>query len=343
MTYVVDVYRGVHAPLGRFADYQLYILFFPKLLAGPIVRFHEIADQIGDRSRYETAGRFLGGFVRFVLGLAKKVLIADVLGVTVRKGFALDAAALDAPAAWLLLAAFLTQIYFDFSGYSDMALGLAAMVGFRLPENFRDPFVSTSVTEFWTRWHVTLSAWMRSYLYVPLGGNRLGTRRTLANLWIVFLVSGLWHGAAWHYVLWGAWHGLFIVAERTAFGRLLAKAGPVAGRAYVFLAVVASMALFRPAGLLSENLRTLAALAGGGSGTAALPLDREFAVTLGVALVFTFFAALPGAAAIQRLVFDDDPSLPRQLALVPAAGLLLLLCLSMVAWSPFSPFVYFRF
>ncbi|MBK9965363.1 MAG: MBOAT family protein [Holophagales bacterium] len=343
VTYVVDVYRGVHAPLGRFADYQLYILFFPKLLAGPIVRFHEIADQIGDRSRYETAGRFLGGFVRFVLGLAKKVLIADVLGVTVRKGFALDAAALDAPAAWLLLAAFLTQIYFDFSGYSDMALGLAAMVGFRLPENFRDPFVSTSVTEFWTRWHVTLSAWMRSYLYVPLGGNRLGTRRTLANLWIVFLVSGLWHGAAWHYVLWGAWHGLFIVAERTAFGRLLAKAGPVAGRAYVFLAVVASMALFRPAGLLSENLRTLAALAGGGSGTAALPLDREFAVTLGVALVFTFFAALPGAAAIQRLVFDDDPSLPRQLALFPAAGLLLLLCLSMVAWSPFSPFVYFRF
>ena len=343
VTYVVDVYRGVHAPLRRFADYQLYILLFPKLLAGPIVRFHEIADQVADRSANETAPRLLGGFVRFVVGLGKKVLLADVLGVTVRKGFALDPAALDAATAWPLLAAFLLQIYFDFSGYSDMALGLAAMFGFRLPENFRDPFVSTSVTEFWTRWHVTLTTWMRSYLYVPLGGNRLGPRRTLANLWVVFLVSGLWHGAAWNYVLWGAWHGAFLVAERTAFGRLLARAPAFAGRAFTFAVFTLSMALFRPGTRLADDVRTLGALFGAGSGTAGLAFGREFAVTLGAALFFAFFAALPGAAAVQRVVFDPEPSLPRQLALVPAALALLLLCLSAAAWSPFSPFVYFRF
>ncbi|MFN7990364.1 MAG: MBOAT family O-acyltransferase [Thermoanaerobaculia bacterium] len=343
VTYVVDVYRGVHAPLRSFLDYQLYILLFPKLLAGPIVRYHEIADQVVNRSSRETAGRFLGGFVRFVVGLGKKVLVADVLGVTVRKGFALDPSSIDAGAAWLLLAAFLLQIYFDFSGYSDMAIGLGAMVGFRLPENFRDPFVSASVTEFWTRWHVTLTAWMRNYLYVPLGGNRLGPRRTLLNLWAVFLVSGLWHGASWNYVLWGAWHGFFLVAERSSFGKLVKRAGPAAGRAYTFVVFLASMALFRPAARLSVNLGTLAALAGGGSGTARIEADAEFLVTLGVGLFFAFFAALPGAPAVQRLVFDEEPSLPRQLALVPAALLLLVLCLSVVVWSPFSPFVYFRF
>ena len=343
VTYVVDVYRGVHAPLRRFSDYQLYILLFPKLLAGPIVRYHEIADQVVDRSASETAPRFLGGFFRFAVGLGKKVLLADVLGATVKQGFALDPGGLDAPAAWILLAAFLLQIYFDFSGYSDMAIGLGAMVGFRLPVNFRDPFVSTSVTEFWTRWHVTLTAWMRSYLYVPLGGNRLGPRRTLLNLWVVFLVSGLWHGAAWNYVLWGAWHGFFLVAERTRFGDAVRRAGPLAGRAYTFVVFLASMALFRPAEHLGVNAGSLAALFGAGSGADALPLGREFLATLGAALFFAFFAALPGAAAVQRAVFDEEPSLPRQLLLLPFAIVLLVVSLAATAFSPFSPFVYFRF
>ncbi len=343
VTYVVDVWRGVHAPLRRFSDYQLYILLFPKLLAGPIVRYNEIADQIVDRSGSETAPRFLGGFFRFVVGLGKKVLLADVLGATVKQGFALDPGGLDAAATWVLLAAFLLQIYFDFSGYSDMAIGLCAMVGFRLPENFRDPFVSTSVTEFWTRWHMTLTAWMRSYLYVPLGGNRLGPRRTLLNLWIVFLVSGLWHGAAWNYVLWGAWHGLFLAAERTRFGEVVRRAGPLAGRLYTFVVFLASMALFRPSTHLDVNARSLAALVGAGSGTVALPLCRGFLATLGAALFFAFFAALPGAVRLQRVVFDEAPSLPRQLLLLPGALVLLVVSLAAAAFSPFSPFVYFRF
>lgn len=215
ITYVVDVYRRVHKPLHNFWDYQTYIILFPKLIAGPIIRYHDLADQITDRSANETIDNRLTGFYRFIIGLAKKVLIANQMGLQADTIFAMDYSTIDSTTAWVGILAYTFQIYFDFSGYSDMAIGIGKMIGFKFPENFNSPYVSQSITEFWRRWHMTLGAWMRNYLYIPLGGNRVSSKaRLYFNLWFVFLASGLWHGASWSFVIWGAYHGLFLVLER---------------------------------------------------------------------------------------------------------------------------------
>ncbi len=216
LTYSVDVYRKVHAPLRSVKDYLLYIMMFPQLIAGPIVRFNTIADQI--EHRVETHQDKLQGFYRFCIGLAKKVLIANVLGEVVllllgeQPGISTNWASLNSSLAWYCLLAYTFQIYFDFSGYSDMAIGLGKMMGFSFPENFDNPYNSRSISEFWRRWHITLGAFMRSYLYIPLGGSRVAKKsRLYVNLWLVFLLSGLWHGASWNFVIWGAFHGFFLV------------------------------------------------------------------------------------------------------------------------------------
>jgi alginate O-acetyltransferase complex protein AlgI len=202
----------------------LYIIFFPKLIAGPIVRFHDIADQIYDRSAFESSEYRLRGFYRFIIGLSKKVLIANVMGEGA--DIIMQTPTISTPYAWLGILFYTMQIYFDFSGYSDMAIGLALMMGFRLPENFNNPYTSLSITEFWRRWHITLGSWMRNYLYIPLGGNKVDSRmRLYFNLWLVFLASGLWHGAAWGFIIWGAYHGSFLVIERVFISRLLRRMG----------------------------------------------------------------------------------------------------------------------
>ena len=210
VTYVVDVYRGINKPMERLTDYVVYIIMFPQLIAGPIVRYTDIADQIAAqrRLRWEEC---LQGLYRFVIGLSKKVLIADVIGRTVDVAQGGDIAAMDMGTAWITIIAYTMQLYFDFSGYSDMAIGLGRIMGFKFPENFNNPYTSASISEFWRRWHITLGAFMRNYLYIPLGGNRKGKGRTYLNLWLVFLLSGLWHGASWNFVLWGAYHGFFLV------------------------------------------------------------------------------------------------------------------------------------
>ncbi|MBW6461207.1 MAG: MBOAT family protein, partial [Bacteroidales bacterium] len=184
ITYTVDVYRGLHQPLQRVTDYAMYILMFPQLIAGPIVRYNEVADQLVDRRANETAENRLAGFFRFVIGLSKKVLIANVLGAEADKVFALDAAGMATGTAWIGVIAYAFQIYFDFSGYSDMAIGLGRMIGFRFPENFNNPYISQSITEFWRRWHMTLGRFMRDYLYIPLGGNKVRPFRLYVNLWL---------------------------------------------------------------------------------------------------------------------------------------------------------------
>jgi len=214
MTYAVDVYRGVYHPLKKPTDFALYILMFPQLIAGPIVRFNEIANQIEDRSWNENNNNRLTGFFRFTVGLAKKVLIANVLGEQVDLIFGLGQLEFNTVTAWIGIVAYAFQIYFDFSGYSDMAIGIGRMIGFDFPENFNNPYISRNITEFWRRWHITLGRWMRDYLYIPLGGNRVSTMRLYFNLWVVFLISGLWHGAAWNFVIWGAFHGLFLVMDK---------------------------------------------------------------------------------------------------------------------------------
>lgn len=224
ITYLVDVYRGTGKPATSLLKYLNYIFLFPKLLAGPIIKYHEIEPQLYNRTlSYENT---LEGFKRFVRGLLKKVLLADTCAEVANQVFALPASALNFHYAWIGIIAFTLQIYFDFSGYSDMALGIARMLGFQLRENFNMPYISASFTEFWRRWHISLSTWIKEYLYLPLGGNKVGATRTYINLWICFLLSGLWHGANWTFVIWGAYNGLFLVIDKlfwTKYSKLLPK------------------------------------------------------------------------------------------------------------------------
>ena len=212
ISYLTDVYRGDAHPARRLSYYLLFLTLFPHSIAGPIFRWKDLEAQLAERSYGWTLVR--EGFERFARGFAKKVLVADSVAIIADGAFALPATQLTTPTAWLGALAYTIQIYFDFSGYSDMAIGLGKMIGFRFKENFNQPYISASVTEFWSRWHISLSTWLRDYLYIPLGGNRRGPRRTIINVLIVFTLSGLWHGAAWTFVIWGAFHGSLVAAER---------------------------------------------------------------------------------------------------------------------------------
>ncbi len=243
VTYVIDTYRGNNEPMKKLTDYMLYIIMFPQLIAGPIVRYGDIARQIARRDyRWSEC---LQGFYRFVIGLCKKVLIADVIGAQVDTLLAGNLSVMDTGTAWITIMAYTFQLYFDFSGYSDMAIGLGRIMGFSFPENFDNPYNSASITEFWRRWHKTLNAFMLNYLYIPLGGNRKGKGRTYFNLWIVFLLSGLWHGASWNFVLWGAYHGFFLVIERLFLGKWSQRIGKVPSVIITFIIVMVGWAIFR--------------------------------------------------------------------------------------------------
>ncbi|MEM9022100.1 MAG: MBOAT family protein, partial [Bacteroidota bacterium] len=244
LTYSIDIYRGQAQPLKRVDDYLLYILSFPQMIAGPIVRFNTVAAQIMQRT--ETLDDKLQGFFRFCIGLGKKVLIANVMGEQADAILDGDLATVSTATAWIGILAYTFQIYFDFSGYSDMAIGLGRIMGFRFPENFNHPYISQSITEFWRRWHITLGAWMRDYLYIPLGGSRVSSpSRLYFNLWFVFLVSGLWHGASWNFVLWGAYHGLFLILDRLFLMKLYARIGRLPSVAITFFLVVIGWVFFR--------------------------------------------------------------------------------------------------
>ncbi len=244
ITYAIDVYRKVHDPLDKLTDYTLYIIMFPQLIAGPIVRYNYIADQLVERK--ETYEDRLMGFYRFCIGLAKKVLIANTLGAQADLVMNMDFYSISSTTAWIGILAYTFQIYFDFSGYSDMAIGIGRMIGFRFPENFDNPYTSKSITEFWRRWHITLGAFMKFYLYIPLGGSKVKTNRRLYfNLWFVFLVSGLWHGASWNFVIWGAFHGFFLVIERLFLSKVLKRAGSVISLVYTFFITIMGWVIFR--------------------------------------------------------------------------------------------------
>jgi len=348
LTYTIDVYRGVNKPLRSFWDFMLYIMLFPKMIAGPIVRFHEIAGQLTDRQQFDTVDEKLAGLFRFAVGLGKKVLIANVLGEQADYIFALGPTALSTPLAWLGALAYTFQIYFDFSGYSDMAIGIGRMMGFQFPENFNNPYVSRSITEFWQRWHITLGCWMRDYLYIPLGGNRVRPSRLYVNLWTVFILSGFWHGAAWNFIAWGAYHGLFLVLERLFLLRLYKKIG-LLSLLPTFAITVVGWVLFR-AKTLAAALAYIKQLAGVGMAGVTVTeqiqarLGDDFWFTLGLAAFICFVAAWP---KIERwelgTLARGHFTLGGAIGFTLTTGVLLVLSVSYIVGSAFNPFIYFRF
>ncbi len=342
MSYVIDVYRGVKPPMKNILNYALYILFFPQLIAGPIIRFNEISDQIEDRRYQFTVDNHLLGFFRFVIGLAKKVLIANVLGEEADRIFALGFYDLTTPLAWLGVLAYAFQIYFDFSGYSDMAIGLARMMGFIFPENFNNPYISQSITEFWRRWHMSLSRWMRDYLYISLGGNRVSVPRMYFNLAFVFLISGFWHGAEWNFIFWGAFHGLFLILDRLFLLKLLKRIGKIPAILFTFFVTLMGWVLFRCESpeqikhyftrLFDFTLRPTD-----------LYFDSRFVVMLFVGVFFSFFGAFGGVEKWQEHVYASGQKNRNVIFLSLFSIFLFVICSSAVVSSGFNPFIYFRF
>jgi alginate O-acetyltransferase complex protein AlgI len=354
LSYTLDVYKRKHPALERFWDYALYIFMFPQILAGPIVRVGQIAGQIRDRSSQETVDDKLTGLVRFMIGLAKKVLIADLLGVTVNEIFALPSSELSTGLAWAGAIAYTFQIYYDFSGYSDMAIGLARMLGFRLPENFNFPYLSNSITEFWKRWHMTLSAWLRDYLFLPIAysaSRKLPNKRYfgiqtdkilyLLAASVTFVLCGFWHGAAWTFILWGAYQGLFLILERFFLLRFYKWTGRVPAILITFLVIVLGWVVFR-----SENLdfahyylRRMFMFV---SRPNDIWLNPKFWTMLAIATFFSFWGSMKRIGEWIDSLFDK-PGNAQLVSMSVVSLILLVLSLSAITSNGFNPFIYFRF
>ncbi|MEA3510732.1 MAG: MBOAT family protein, partial [Actinomycetota bacterium] len=342
MSYTLDLSRGRAERVRNPVDFAVYVTMFPQLVAGPIVRFHEISAQLINRSL--SLDRFALGATRFAHGLAKKVLIGDAVAPIVDAAFAADPLTMSPVAAWLGIAAFTIQIYFDFSGYTDMAIGMGMMLGFDFPENFRRPYSAVSMTDFWRRWHITLSNWFRDYLYIPLGGSRGTKTRTMVNLWIVFLLVGLWHGAAWTFILWGAYNGLLLAAERATGQRPVGDddtSWVPLRRASVLFLVMVGWVIFRSPTVAGAMDYIGAMFTSGGvtpdSITAVLDGRAMIAMAIGVASVL-----LPGTV-VGGLILTKWRGIDGTVARVAEMAVVFPLALIAVASGTFSPFLYYQF
>ncbi len=341
MTYAVDVYRGIHPPLKKVSDLALYILMFPQLIAGPIVRYNEVADQMVDRRSNENLDNRITGFFRFALGLAKKVLLANPLGAFADSVFAADAQFVSTGTLWIGILAYAFQIYYDFAGYSDMAIGLGRMIGFDFPENFNNPYISRNISEFWRRWHMTLGRWMRDYLYIPLGGNKVTVKRMYLNLWLVFLISGFWHGAAWNFVVWGAFHGFFLIADRIFLLSFYKAIGKLPSVIITFVITLVGWVLFR-----SENMSQVWDFTTGMfsfRGGDTIFVSREVWMTLVFGAFFAFLAYDPRFEAWQSKLFSKQQQLRTLVVMTLASIIFFVLSLGAITSSGFNPFIYFRF
>lgn len=341
LTYSIDVYRKVHKPLDKLSDYLLYIMSFPQMIAGPIVRFNLIAKEI--ISRDEKTKDKLQGFIRFSIGLAKKVLIANVMGAQADLIMNQPVSEIGFLMAWVGILAYTFQIYFDFAGYSDMAIGLGRMMGFSFPENFNNPYISKNISEFWRRWHITLGQWMKDYLYIPLGGNRVDNKmRLYFNLWFVFLISGLWHGASWNFVLWGAFHGFFLILDRLFLIKLLNSLGKIPSILITFLIVMIGWVFFR----IEQFSDALAYLRKMFSPSAEgyLEIIPSFQIILGIAIFFSVITFFDFGKKWEQLVFFNKEMKTPGLVLWTLVGIFFyIICLMQVTSSDFNPFIYFRF
>jgi len=354
LSYTFDVYKKQFPGFRNVADYALYIFMFPQLLAGPIVRPGQIAGQISDRSSTSTIDHKLTGFYRFVIGLAKKVLIADVLSTTVNAIFILDPSQLSAGIAWMGAITYSFQIYFDFSGYSDMAIGLALMAGFRLPENFNSPYLSRSITEFWRRWHITLSLWFRDYLFLPLAystsrklpkeyyaGIRADKVIYLIATSVTFFLCGLWHGAAWTFIAWGVFQGVFLICDRLFLMRYLKKIGKIPATMITFFLLTVGWVIFRSASL-HQAFAFLAKMFSFSGGINDIWLHSKYWTVLGIAVVFSFWSAIGKVEQWVERVYHS-PSNKIIVTMMILAIVLFIVCEANITAAGFSPFIYFRF
>ncbi|MHC4250990.1 MAG: MBOAT family O-acyltransferase [Planctomycetota bacterium] len=362
MSYVIDVYRRDAEVQKNPVNVALYISLFPQLIAGPIVRYRDVARQLA--GRVMSLGDFACGVRRFVIGLGKKVLVANVVGATADRifgglgtspdtipGIPLDQ--LTPGLAWLGALCYTVQIYFDFSGYSDMAIGLGRMFGFRFLENFDYPYVSRSVREFWKRWHISLSKWFRDFLYIPLGGSRCTPARTHRNLVAVFLLCGLWHGASWTFAVWGLYHGAFLVAERTRVGNWIERRWAPTRHLYALLVVIVGWVLFRSE-TLSQAGAFLAAMVGLARATGvehhvAMYVNREVVLALAAGSLLSIPIA-PALSRLRRNIVAScrgimSPIIEGAISFGGVLGLvfLLLASASWLAAGTYNPFIYFRF
>jgi alginate O-acetyltransferase complex protein AlgI len=339
LSYTIDVYRGQVKANYNFIDFAAYVTMFPQLIAGPIVRYSDIDEQL--KTRNHTINNFSIGVERFIIGLAKKVLIANTFASIADAVFSQDLATLSTTYAWIGIIAYTFQIYYDFSGYSDMAIGLGKMFGFNFMENFNYPYIATNVREFWRRWHISLSTWFRDYLYIPLGGNRGSNIRSFFNLFLVFLVTGLWHGASWNFVVWGLFHGAFIVIERTGFSKLLNQLWKPLQHIYLLLIVVIGWVFFR--------VETM--------GDALMYLRKMFLFTEGD-LAFSsyldffyldfrtiFFTGLAVVFATPIHVYTKKLKLTSNFGILRPLGFISLFALTLIylGANTYNPFIYFRF
>jgi alginate O-acetyltransferase complex protein AlgI len=355
LSYVIDVYRGKVQAQKRFVDIALYISLFPQLIAGPIVRYADIARQIS--ARRTRLDDFAEGVRRFVLGMGKKMLIANPMAEVADRVMLLPADELTLSVSWLGIACYSLQIYFDFSGYSDMAIGLGRMFGFTFLENFRYPYISRSIREFWQRWHISLSSWFRDFLYIPLGGNKCSAGRNYLNLWIVFLLCGLWHGASWNFLIWGCWHGLFLVLERIGLGAILKRLWQPIRHMYLLLIVMIGWTFFRiedlPHGI--EYLKTMFGL--GNAVTSAPPLIFYFSFEHQLIFIIGVIGSMPLYQMLQSLNQKmaahkrfDRLNAPygwlragmETTKVILLAGVFFL-SIMYIAAGTYNPFIYFRF
>ena len=348
ISYVVDVYRGDATAQKSPVHAALYLLLFPQLIAGPIIRYHDIADQLA--RRVISLDDFAYGVRRFIIGLSKKVLVANVVAGPADQIFGLSPRELGPSLAWLGVVCYTLQIYFDFSGYSDMAIGLGRMFGFRFPENFRWPYTASTVQEFWRRWHISLSTWFRDYLYMPLGGSRVSLGRMYGNLVTVFFLCGLWHGASWNFVVWGLFHGIFLVVERIGAAERIKRLWTPLAHVYLLVVVMIGWVFFR-ADSLSAALAFLKAMAGAGAQSPAVyGVGWYLTPELLLVLLAGAIGSTPIVSAFARSVSRAPdagrrPDVFSGIAALGTAALLLMLVASImqIAARTYNPFIYFRF
>lgn len=342
ISYIIDVYRGDIRAQKNILDLALYISFFPQLIAGPIVKYHDINEQLQHRTI--TIEKFADGIRRFIYGLSKKVILSNSLALIADKIFDTSIANVSTPVAWIGAICYMLQIYFDFSGYSDMAIGLGKMFGFEFMENFNLPYISKSITEFWRRWHISLSTWFKEYLYIPLGGNRKGKLRTYINLFIVFLATGIWHGAAWNFIFWGLYNGLFLILERIKLKEILDKNKfKLIKYVYSLLVTLFGWVLFRANGL-KNAIKYIKTMIIPTKAVASSNLNILSILTLRNIIIIIISILFSGVIQVVFLKNKEKFKIFYKKYLeVTILIVLFTICIMSLASNTYNPFIYFRF